>query len=362
MAQQPAAVGGKLPQPGPDLPPTVLAHTYREVFANTAQDAIDQRPAEYLMGYGFVDGGGRGVPTRAALRDLSVQLCDRRAMAFLCLVPGPGDRLEVRILHRLVRYSETPGEDETGYHDHVLGLLVDVRPHQYPVVEVPSTTFHLIGQAVRVPTVAAMPAHIAGWMNPGTTLLGPFNEQDPETELVRPRHVQLLPNRYASLVVHRQRLTPKDAYIELAGAIAADNATAACGDVLVWLRTACTARGGGGAQNLASGVYHPFTLVHLPDAVYNYMAAKIHHDLPSQAREGARAGEGGAAQVATQIAAALQSLTTTRGGVGATETREPKTVVDAYKETYHVLLRFCNVTTAEEVAPVWGRLANSTQE
>lgn len=360
MAQQPVAADVERAGPEQGLP-RIAARTYREVFANTVGDAIDQRPAEYLLGFRFVDGGAGGVPTPAALRDLTIQLCDRRAMAFLCLVQGPEGRSEVRILHRFMRYSEMPGEDPTGYHDHVFGLLGDVRPHQYPVVEVPGTTFHLIGQATRVPTIAAMPVLMAGWADPGFVLLGPYNEQDPDTELVRPRHVQLLPNRYAALVVHRHRLTPKDAYLELAGAIAADDATEACSDVLAWLRAACTARGGGGAQNLSSGVYHPFNPVHLPEAVYNYVAFKIHQDLPAQAAgAGGRDGAGDAAQAVTaQIAAALQTLTATRGGGGATESREPKTVVEAYKETYTVLLRFCNVTTAEEVAPVWRRLANA---
>ncbi len=283
-------------------------------------------------------------------------------MAFLCLVPGPDDEhVEVRVLHRFLRYVEMVGEDNTGYHDRILGLLGDVHPHQYPVVEIPHTTFHLVGQAVRVPTLASMPIRLAGWENSDTTLLGPYNDQEPDTELARPRHVQLVPNRYAALLVHRHRVTPKAAYIELAGAIAADDATQACGDVLVWLCTACTARGGGGAQNLASAVLHPFAPLHLPGAVYSYVIAKVHQDLPAHAagRGGVGGADGqGAAQVATQIAAALQTLTTARGGPGA-EARDSKTIADAYKETYHVLLRFGNVATADEVAPVWRRLANA---
>lgn len=145
-------------------------------------------------------------------------MCDRRAMAFVCLVPGPGDRPEVRILHRVMRYVELPGEDNTGFHERVLGLLGDIRPRQYPVVEVPGTTFHLIAQAVRVPTLAAMVAVIPGWNERETALLGPYTDQDPDTEPVRPRHVQLVPGRYAALLIHRHGVSPRQAFLEVSGA------------------------------------------------------------------------------------------------------------------------------------------------
>ena len=44
--------------------------------------------------------------------------------------------------------------------------------------------------------------------------------------------------------------------------------------------------------------------------------------------------------------------TATRGA------REPRTIVEAYKETYRTLLRFCDVSDPSNVAPVWSRLAN----
>ena len=39
--------------------------------------------------------------------------------------------------------------------------------------------------------------------------------------------------------------------------------------------------------------------------------------------------------------------------------RDIKTIVDAYKETHRVLLQYCNVTSPDDVAPVWKQLANS---
>lgn len=89
---------------------------------------------------------------------------------------------------------DLPGDDPSGYHDHVLGLVGDILPNQYPMVEVPGMALHLVNNAVRVPTVAAMAALIPTW-DDGTPTLGPYVETDPETEVVRSRYVQLVPGR-----------------------------------------------------------------------------------------------------------------------------------------------------------------------
>ncbi len=60
------------------------------------------------------------------------------------------------------------------------------------------------------------------------------------------------------------------------------------------------------------------------------------------------------------MAGALQVLTrqATPAGPEDRGAKEPKTIQDAYKETYRTLLRFCNVSEAAQVAPIWSRLAN----
>jgi hypothetical protein len=105
---------------------------------------------------------------------------------------------------------DAPGDDPTGLHDQVLCLMGDILPHQYPFIEVPSTAFHLVGTAVRVPTVAAMAALLPAW-----------DVAANQTEVIRPRYTQLIPTRYAALLVHRKPIRPKQAYEELVSAILA---------------------------------------------------------------------------------------------------------------------------------------------
>ena len=335
------------------VPVPTAPTTYREVFADGTRDIVFGHPAEYLAGYRFVDGGGQPVPTPAALRDQTVLLCDRQPMAFLCMVARLDDAVEVKILHRFMRYMELPGEPTTGFRDRVLGLLGDIRPNQYPVVDVPSTIMHLVGTQVRVPTLEAMTGILATW--DGSAFLGPYTEADPLTEVVRPRNVQLVPSRYASLLVHRDNVSPKQAYAEIAGAIQADGNEVACADILTWLRTACTCRGGAGPQAALPVVLHPLNPVHLPNAVYEYVSGKVLADLPSlRIRNSANSGAGVGA---TEIATVVQALASARGV--DERSKEPRTIREAYKETYPTLMRYCRVQTAKEVAPLWDRLANA---
>ena len=180
--------------------------------------------------------GDDDIPTPATLRDQTVTLSDRQPMAFLGLVMSTGrNGTEVAIIHRLLRYMDLPGEEASGFHNRVLGLLGDsIMPHQYPVVEVPSTSFHLAGTPVRVPTNASMVAHMSAWNDPSVPP-GPFAEGTPETEVVRSRQLQMIPGYYAALLIHR-RVSAKVAFQELYGAIQARCEENICRDIIAWLK------------------------------------------------------------------------------------------------------------------------------
>lgn len=59
-----------------------------------------------------------------------------------------------------------------------------------------------------------------------------------------------------------------------------------------------------------------------------------------------------------EVHAAVQRLTTDVGEQGgARGMRTPKGVLNAYWETYHVLLRYCQVVSVDKLAPIWSCLA-----
>ncbi|KAI2500314.1 hypothetical protein MHU86_14194 [Fragilaria crotonensis] len=225
-------------------------------------------------------------------------------MNFLVLVTGPGNTLEVTILHRFMRYLDMPGEQASGFHDQVLGLQGDIMPHQYPAVEVPNSVFHLVQAPVRVPTVAAMAVLMPTWEDPSVPL-GPFTDADPETEVVRPRNVQLLPGHYASLIIHRRRMSARW-YIKSSMVVCSPETRSRHALTSSFGLGQRVQQGGGGAQNGSPCVHYPLTAVHLPEQVYRYLIGKERGTAPEE-----------------------------RATV-----KEPKLLQDVYRETYRTLCGF----------------------
>ena len=347
--------------PGEVAPPRLPSTNYQHLFADRNLDAVRDNPRAFLGGYRFTN----DAPTPAALLDLSVLLSDRQPMTFLCLVPR-GDMYVVQILHRFMRYLELPGERPTGFNDRVMALLGDVRPAQFPVVEVPQTTFHLAATAaIRIPTHDAM---IAAGPPPADSvaaeLLGPFLEEGAAgTEMARPRHVQLIPSRYAINLVGGDGSHPRQVYLDLLNLMEQEGTLDDCRDVLTWLRTASTVRGGVGAQAGVPAVSLVFPGVHLPHSVYQYVTTKVHSDLPAL-RDGFQAGDRAGLAPAQQVAELMRAFgegQAQRAGNAVGLDREPKQVQDVYRETYLLLLRHTRVEQTEELAPLWRRLENSAK-
>jgi hypothetical protein len=119
------------PPPPPEV--VVAPRTYREHYADAANSPRAERTAGYLAGYLFAGEGA--IPTPTQLRDQSVALRNRQPMAFLRLVNGQARVPEVSIVHRLLRFMDSPGDEPSGFHDRVLDLLGDILPHQYPTAE-----------------------------------------------------------------------------------------------------------------------------------------------------------------------------------------------------------------------------------
>ncbi|KAI2489207.1 hypothetical protein MHU86_25384 [Fragilaria crotonensis] len=101
MAQQPASVNTGLPG------------NYRELYSTVGYQAGEPEPARLVSSYRFTDAaGGARRPTPANLKEQTFILSERRPMTFLCLLRRPDLSAEVRILHRMMRYFELPGDGE----------------------------------------------------------------------------------------------------------------------------------------------------------------------------------------------------------------------------------------------------------
>ncbi len=107
-------------------------------------------------------------------------------------------------------------------------------------------------------------------------------------------------------------------------------------------------------------VLQTFVPLYLPPEVYEYVTSKVQSDLPALVNRGEARG------TTEALVGAIRALTTPQGGnadiggggTGEQPVKEPKSVAEAYRETYRTLLRFSNVGDVAELPPVWQRLAN----
>ena len=175
MAQQQPPNDAEGPTPG----------NYRELYSAVGFQAGKPAVDRLLSSYRFTEVAGGGErPTPASLREQTFAFSDRRPMSFLCLARTTGARLEIRVLHWMMCYFESPGGGGGGVVDLSMGFLGDVRAAQFPVVEVDNTIFTLVGgTGARVPTMAVMMDHLDA--APPGLFLGPFTNDVADTELIR---------------------------------------------------------------------------------------------------------------------------------------------------------------------------------
>jgi hypothetical protein len=112
---------------------------------------------------------------------------------------------------------------------------------------------------------------------PELELLGPFGNNDAGTDVIRVCQVMLVPFCYVQLFLQRP-LTPREAWVQVAGAIYNNGNQIACEPLLDWLRVTITRQG----EDLASRLQqeHPRAPLMLPDLVQHHWQLVI-TDLPA---------------------------------------------------------------------------------
>jgi hypothetical protein len=89
-----------------------------------------------------------------------------------------------------------------------------------------------VNAAVRVPTRPALEDWLAA--NPDTPLVDPPDVLGLDTEVVRVRNCMLVPFRYVRLLL-QQPLTPREAWVQLAGALVNNGNAVHCQPLIDWL-------------------------------------------------------------------------------------------------------------------------------
>jgi hypothetical protein len=157
----------------------------------------------------------------------------------------------------------------------IVALYEDVHDMGGTYVEFPLNSFHAFAVSVRVPTLAAIDV-LVNSMAAEAHYLGPYPDYAPDTEIIRVRVCVWAPPKYVPLILGA-RLTPREAWTTLAGAIIADGNQVQCSDLLDYLRAALIAEDGG--SNV--GWERP-PVLHTDEPMRHRFAARINAELPGR--------------------------------------------------------------------------------
>ena len=108
----------------------------------------------------------------------------------------------------------------------------------------------VVGDIVSVPLPVAQLEMTEIWAkDPGEELLGPFDDTDANIRQVRTRRLMFVPPRFLPLVINR-RLTPREVWKDLVGAIEAEGVLVDCREHMDWATLAAVHPGVGSPSNV----------------------------------------------------------------------------------------------------------------
>jgi hypothetical protein len=344
----PAAIVPLIPG-GPPFPPNQT--TYSQYYQDDSHDNAEGNYAAIMSIFAVPVAGDAPAPALVTESVYASAVTDPQAFITL-VVDNVSPEGRVCMFHRLQRFAPQLGV-MTGLDNKGHAFFGDVVEGQMPAtVEWPANAFHQAGGVtIRVPTREVIDQMLGA--DPGIRLLGPFGNDDAGTEVIRVRYAMLLPFRYVRILLPRP-LTPREAWIQLAGAIYTDRKQEACAPLIDWLRAALTRQ----ADGLASRVQlaeHPRIPLMLPTLVKRRWQLVL-SDLPALSP--------GATLVAgTAIATSLNALVTdNREFRLADELRREQEKTRTPEKCFGrigvlKLLRLCHVTNASELPEMWQSLA-----
>jgi hypothetical protein len=334
----------------PGIPPVVpLPACYRDYYQDESNDKTAGNYGTILSTF-EVPGAAALTPNQVSEAVFASAVVDPQAFVMLIVSANhPNGRL--CLFHRLQRYAPQLGAptefDNLGY-----AFFGDLTNGQAPPsVEWPVTAFHQVGVSIRVPQREVLDQLLAN--EPAGELVGPFGNEDAGTDVIRVRQAMLVPFRYVRLFLERP-LTPREAWVQVAGAIYNDGMHEACSPLLDWLRVAITRQGDGLPSRLLQE--HPRVPLSLPSLVQRRWQLVI-NDLPAL-------NAGATLAAGHVIASSLNALVSdNREFRNADEARREQNSARTPEKCFGrngvlKLLRLCQVTSSTNLSDMWIQMAN----
>ena len=347
------------PQQAPRIlpvgPGATVFRTYREYYTYT--DPFGGNYAQALEPFSVPLDQAAAITLQALAAQILAPSPTLAPVAFLKLCRPVGAAAnnpgQVCCFHRPQRFEARFGLPATPWDDTVFAFKGEVVRGQMPaVVNWAPNNFHQVNAQLRVPTNEMAQQLIAA--NPRPVLVGPFQNGDAGTEVVRVRRTIFVPPPYVPLFLEED-LEPVEAYSRAIAAITADQRVVECEPLLTWLRAAMTQSVGGGAPDVAD----VSPTVPLVDAsLIQHRHQLLLRDLPGLDTTAQQQGQVQAlVQGLGQIAGEVHSARTEASVARAASTT--KTPAQYFGTRLDTILRLCNAPDTAALPELYTELADN---
>jgi hypothetical protein len=214
---------------------------------------------------------------------------------------------------------------------------------------------------VIAPTVQLLDSLFA--LDPDTQLVGPFNNGDAGTEPLFTRFLMYLPHKYVPLLLATERMTSRQAYERIGGAIRllGDDEIEACLPLIIWLRIACTKNA---MQFPPTALDPPSSPFPVESILVKHRAKILQQDLPGLSVIPTDDVLPGTREVVGAINNLAEEQRISREETNRRQAQAAEKTPTSYfgsEGTMEVLMRYCQVATVPELPRLYRTLARGVK-
>lgn len=319
-----------------------IATTYRELYVEL--DPLNGEYAAISAAYGS---------TNATARETVLQGISENLDLYPAFV-GLGVDKKTYLVHRIAKLPARPGAIAGQWDGAYLATFQDVTATTVHTVQVLPNHFGLHNN-VRLPDRALVEEALATGGDLPDELLGPFEAEDANTALARPRSVAYVPPKYVPLFL-RRRLTAWDVWMEIIPVIVADGMEDSLEQLMIWARAAVTSSGAGSSV-VATELPQPV----LDDPDHRVETAReriLRMDLPARFRPPRDVNFGAEAVEVLREISTRADVRAAREDQDKTDQRSP---AGRWYSNVAMILKFCQKARQEDLPIVWLDLAREAK-
>lgn len=328
--------------------------TFAALYADHSSDPYDGDYAAVMRN--FRDRGA--ALSHNVMHDLAAGVAITTPNAYIGMYEYPGEECgRSMVLHSVARFPRVIGRP-TPWDARTYAYIQDVVDGEIVSVALPSVQFERTNGILytNVPGTDARMTEL--WAHePDVELLGPFAEDDANVRQSRTRRLMYVPPRFLPIVINR-RLSPRELWVDLVGAIEAEGMTDSCRELVDWVKLTGVRHDAA----LPSHVCQATPAVPLADANFiRHRKTILLQQLPGLVPAPAGAGsDAHVAQMANFVGQLVNESRISREEARdrQDETRAPKLPSSHWGEAAcQLLCLLCGVTTEADLPEVWLALA-----